>query len=47
FIETAANQLQADIQIDYAVHWYEVGIVSVWIFLFIYGAYRLLMKRDL
>ncbi|WP_167597384.1 ABC transporter permease [Leeuwenhoekiella sp. ZYFB001] len=47
FIETAANQLQADIQIDYAVHWYEVGIVSVWIFLFIYGANRLLMKRDL
>jgi len=47
FIETAANQLQADIQIDYAVHWYEVAIVSVWIFLFIYGAYALLKKRDL
>ena len=47
FIETAANQLQADIQIDYAVHWYEVAIVSVWIFLFIYSAYALLKKRDL
>ncbi|WP_336092785.1 ABC transporter permease [Leeuwenhoekiella sp. CH_XMU1409-2] len=47
FIETAANQLQADIQIDYAVHWYEVAIVSVWIFLFIYSAYALLEKRDL
>ncbi|MFD2827455.1 ABC transporter permease [Leeuwenhoekiella polynyae] len=47
FIETAANQLQADIAIDYAVHWYEVAIVSVWIFLFIYGAYALLKKRDL
>lgn len=47
FIEAAANQLQADIRIDYAVHWYEVAIVSVWIFLFIYGAYALLKKRDL
>lgn len=47
FIETAANQLQADIAIDYAVHWYEVAIVSVWIFLFIYWAYALLKSRDL
>ncbi|WP_442845208.1 ABC transporter permease [Leeuwenhoekiella sp. H156] len=47
FIETAANQLQADIAIDYAVHWYEVAIVSVWIFIFIYGSYALLKKRDL
>ncbi len=47
FIETAANQLQADIAIDYAVHWYEVAIVSVWIFLFIYWAYALLKRRDL
>ncbi|WP_028375841.1 ABC transporter permease [Leeuwenhoekiella sp. MAR_2009_132] len=47
FIEAAATQLQADISIDYAVHWYEVVIVSVWIFIFIYGAYALLKKRDL
>ncbi|MAW94874.1 MULTISPECIES: ABC transporter permease subunit [unclassified Leeuwenhoekiella] len=47
FIETAANQLQADISIDYAVHWYEVVIVSVWIFIFIYTSYALLKKRDL
>ena len=47
FIEAAANQLQADIQIDYALHWYEALIVLVWIFLFIYGAYALLKKRDL
>ena len=47
FIETAANQLQADIAIDYAVHWYEVAIVSVWIFIFIYTSYALLKKRDL
>ncbi|MDP5043694.1 MAG: ABC transporter permease subunit [Leeuwenhoekiella sp.] len=47
FIEAAATQLQADISIDYAVHWYEVVIVLVWIFIFIYGAYALLKKRDL
>ena len=47
FIQTAANQLKADINIDYAVHWYEVLIVLVWIFLFIYGTYALLKKRDL
>lgn len=47
FIKTAANQLKADVAFDYAVHWYEVGIVLVWIFLFIYGSYSLLKKRDL
>ena len=47
FIETAANQLKADIGIDYAVHGYEVAIVLVWIFLFIYASYALLKRRDL
>ena len=47
FIKTAANQLKADIAIDYAVHWYEILIVCGWIFLFIYGTYALLKKRDL
>ena len=47
FVKTAANQLKADIAIDYAVHWYEVAIVSVWIFIFIYSTYFLLKKRDL
>lgn len=32
---------------DYGVHWYEIAIISVWTFLFIYGSYRLLQKRDL
>ena len=32
---------------DYAVHWHEVIIVLVWTFLFIYGSYKLLDKRDL
>ncbi|MFC4634145.1 ABC transporter permease [Dokdonia ponticola] len=46
-IQSAANQLQTDIGFDYAVHWYEIAIVSVWIFLFIYGSFALLKKRDL
>ena len=46
-VQNAANQLQADIGIDYAVHWYEVAIASVWIFLFIYWSYALLKRRDL
>jgi ABC-type transport system involved in multi-copper enzyme maturation permease subunit len=32
---------------DYAVHWYEVIIVMVWTFIFIYASYWLLKKRDL
>lgn len=47
FVQSAASQLNADIGIDYAVHWYEVVIVLVWIFLFIYGSFTLLKKRDL
>ncbi len=47
FVQSAASQLNADIGIDYAVHWYEVVIVLVWIFLFIYGSFALLKKRDL
>lgn len=46
-IQSAANQLQTDIGFDYAVYWYEIAIVSVWIFLFIYGSFALLKKRDL
>ncbi len=47
FVQTAASQLNADLEIDYAVHWYEVLIVSVWIFIFIYSSFALLKKRDL
>ncbi len=46
-VQSAANQLQTDIGIDYGVHWYEIIIVSVWIFVFIYASYALLKKRDL
>ncbi len=47
FVQNVENQLNADFSLDYAVHWYEIAIVSVWIFLFIYGSYALLKKRDL
>ncbi|MEE9349607.1 MAG: ABC transporter permease subunit [Flavobacteriaceae bacterium] len=32
---------------DYAIHWYQIAIVLVWIFIFIFGAYKLILKRDL
>lgn len=47
FIKTAANQLKTDVSIDYAVHWYEVLIVLIWICIFIYSTYFILKKRDL
>ncbi len=47
FVKSAASQLNADVGIDYAVHWYEIVIVIIWIFIFIYGSYALLKKRDL
>ena len=46
-IQTAAKQLGADFSMDYHVEWYEMLIVSAWTFLFIYGSYALLKKRDL
>ncbi|WP_299679774.1 ABC transporter permease subunit [uncultured Dokdonia sp.] len=47
FVQNAASRLDADAALDYAVHWYEVAIVSVWIFIFIYASFALLKKRDL
>lgn len=46
-VKSAANQLQTDIGIDYGIHWYEILIVSIWIFIFIYTSFVLLKKRDL
>ncbi|MGS2739892.1 ABC transporter permease [Sinomicrobium sp. M5D2P17] len=46
-VRTAASQMGEELSRDYAVHWYEVGIVLVWISLFIYWSYVLLKKRDL
>ncbi len=47
FLQTAANQLGASIDTNYAVHWYEILIVLVWIAIFLKGSYYLLQKRDL
>ncbi len=47
FVKSAANQLQADVLSDYTIYIHEVLIVSVWIFIFIWGSYALLKKRDL
>lgn len=36
-----------DFPYNYAVHWYEIAIVLVWTFIFIFLSYRLLKIRDL
>ncbi len=46
-VKTLANQVGEDISYDYAVHWYEITIVSGWTFFFIYASYYLLKTRDL
>ncbi|MGB5417210.1 ABC transporter permease [Algibacter sp.] len=38
---------KAELAYDYAVHWYEIGIVLCWTALFIFLSFRLLKKRDL
>lgn len=46
-VQSAANQLGESLTKDYAIHWYQIAIVSVWIFLFVWMSYALLKKRDL
>ena len=46
-VKSVANQVGETFTKDYSVHWYEILIVSVWTFLFIYWSYVLLKKRDL
>ncbi|MBT5439469.1 MAG: hypothetical protein HOK92_09755 [Flavobacteriales bacterium] len=45
-VKTIANQMGGFTK-SYAVAFKDVAIVSVWTFIFIYGAYALLKKRDL
>ena len=47
FIQTAATQLGSEFEKDYSVHWYQLLIVMIWTFLFIFFSHRLLLKRDL
>jgi len=46
-VKTIAQQLGEKYQIDYSVHWYQLAIVLIWTFLFVYLSYKLLQKRDL
>lgn len=46
-IQTAASQLGEQITKDYSVNIFTVIIVLIWTFLFIYGSYRILKRRDL
>jgi ABC-type transport system involved in multi-copper enzyme maturation permease subunit len=46
-VKSVANQIGEEFSFDYAVHWYEILIVSGWTAIFIYFSYVLLKKRDL
>lgn len=46
-IKTIGKQVGEKFDFDYAVHWYQIAIVLIWTFLFIYFSYKLLQKRDL
>lgn len=47
FIQTAASQIGSELEKDYGVHWYQLLIVLVWTFLFVFLSYKLLKRRDL
>lgn len=46
-VKEIASVAGEDLSYDYAVHWYEIGIVLVWTAIFMFFSYRLLLKRDL
>jgi len=46
-IQSAANQLQTDITMDYNVYWYQIVIVLAWTAIFVWASLALLKKRDL
>lgn len=46
-VQSVANQIGEQIDLNYRVHWYEVVIVLLWTGLFVYLSYALLKKRDL
>jgi len=46
-IKEVGKQLGGQMSTDYGAHWYEFGIVFVWIAIFMYCSYALLKKRDL
>jgi ABC-type transport system involved in multi-copper enzyme maturation permease subunit len=46
-VKQVAKQVGENLNYDYAVHWYEILIVLIWVFLFVFGSYSLIKKRDL
>jgi ABC-type transport system involved in multi-copper enzyme maturation permease subunit len=46
-IKSLANQVGESFNKDYSIHFYQLLIVAIWTFIFIYLSYRLLKKRDL
>ena len=46
-VQSVAAQMGESFALNYAVHWYEILIVLLWTYLFIYLSYALLKKRDL
>ncbi len=46
-VQSVAKQVGENLSKDVGVHWYQLFIVSVWTFIFIYLSYRLLKRRDL
>lgn len=46
-VKSVAKQVGENLSKDVDVHWYQILIVFVWTFIFIYLSYRLLQKRDL
>ena len=46
-VQSVAKQVGEDFNFDYAVHWYQIVIVLIWTFVFIYFSYYILKKRDL
>lgn len=46
-IQTAATQIGSELDKDYSVHWYQLLIVIVWTFVFVFLSYTLLKSRDL
>ncbi|MDP2060749.1 MAG: ABC transporter permease subunit, partial [Flavobacteriaceae bacterium] len=46
-IKSLANQVGESFNKDYSIHFYQLLIVAIWTFIFVYLSYRLLKKRDL
>jgi ABC-type transport system involved in multi-copper enzyme maturation permease subunit len=46
-VKSAAKQIGEDLSKNVDVQFFDIAIVSVWTFIFIYLSYRLLQKRDL